>query len=552
MIASFPDDPFPDLEDAIRCHLLSHPPPVTPTSASSDPPATSLAFSLTEQLQTFSGSEDDCEGFVLRCSLVFSLWPHLYPTERSRVAFLVSWLHGPALLWVTDIWLRAAHLFCLPAARLLQSPLDRSDLQPPVPRPSRCRQRPVPRPSRRCQRPVLRPSRRLPVLLVGLQRVPAFTVAACLQKVPAVAVATFLQRAPAIAVAASLQRVPAPGRPPEVTSSTLVPAPVVSPVSFGPSSLLWLYSGPPVTSLHPVISLLQTFPFSTLSTPGYHLIKNIPVHLGVPCLSVTPRGPAARVTSLLSRFQPGGPATRVASLRSGFQPGGQQSARVRDGFQPGGQQSARVRDGFQPGGQQSARVSDGFQLSPSPCSSATVSSRLQTPGRPPQSATVSSRLQAPGRPPESATVSSPEVSSQPESATVSSPEVSSQPESATVSSCLQTPGRPPESAMVSSRLQAPGRLPESTMFSSRLQALGRPSESATVSNPLQAPGRPPEALGSTRLQAPGRPPDVTGSTRLQAPGRLPDVTGLRPAPRIGLLLGSGPLRLNAPDYSRIY
>uniref|UniRef100_A0A8C1XXR9 ribonuclease H n=1 Tax=Cyprinus carpio TaxID=7962 RepID=A0A8C1XXR9_CYPCA len=52
----------------------------------------------------FSGSAEECSGFLLQCSLVLEMQPHLFPTERSRVAFIISQLKGKALQWADSIW----------------------------------------------------------------------------------------------------------------------------------------------------------------------------------------------------------------------------------------------------------------------------------------------------------------------------------------------------------------------------------------------------------------------------------------------------------------
>ncbi|KAK3549141.1 hypothetical protein QTP70_033345 [Hemibagrus guttatus] len=42
--------------------------------------------------------------YILQCSLVLEIQPHLYPTERSKVAFVISQLRGQALLWAESLW----------------------------------------------------------------------------------------------------------------------------------------------------------------------------------------------------------------------------------------------------------------------------------------------------------------------------------------------------------------------------------------------------------------------------------------------------------------
>ncbi|KAK3513069.1 hypothetical protein QTP70_000954 [Hemibagrus guttatus] len=52
----------------------------------------------------YSGSVEDCNGFLLQCSLVLEMQPHMFPTERSKVTFLITQLSGKALLWAESIW----------------------------------------------------------------------------------------------------------------------------------------------------------------------------------------------------------------------------------------------------------------------------------------------------------------------------------------------------------------------------------------------------------------------------------------------------------------
>uniref|UniRef100_A0A8C1TEZ2 CCHC-type domain-containing protein n=1 Tax=Cyprinus carpio TaxID=7962 RepID=A0A8C1TEZ2_CYPCA len=54
----------------------------------------------------FFGSAEDCSGFLLQCSLVLEMQPHIFPTERSKVAFVISQLKGKALQWADSIWIQ--------------------------------------------------------------------------------------------------------------------------------------------------------------------------------------------------------------------------------------------------------------------------------------------------------------------------------------------------------------------------------------------------------------------------------------------------------------
>ncbi|ROL43790.1 Retrotransposon Gag-like protein 6 [Anabarilius grahami] len=52
----------------------------------------------------YSGSAEDCNGFLLQVSLTLEIQPHLFPTDYSKVAFIISQLSGRALQWADSIW----------------------------------------------------------------------------------------------------------------------------------------------------------------------------------------------------------------------------------------------------------------------------------------------------------------------------------------------------------------------------------------------------------------------------------------------------------------
>ncbi len=55
----------------------------------------------------FSGEAEECNGFLLQCSLTIELQPQMFPTEHSKIAFVISALTGPALQWAETIWNQA-------------------------------------------------------------------------------------------------------------------------------------------------------------------------------------------------------------------------------------------------------------------------------------------------------------------------------------------------------------------------------------------------------------------------------------------------------------
>ncbi len=58
----------------------------------------------------FSGVAEECNGFLLQCSLYIENQPHLYTTERSKVSFLISLLSSKALQWAETIWAQADNI----------------------------------------------------------------------------------------------------------------------------------------------------------------------------------------------------------------------------------------------------------------------------------------------------------------------------------------------------------------------------------------------------------------------------------------------------------
>ncbi|ROI52190.1 Retrotransposon-derived protein PEG10 [Anabarilius grahami] len=95
-------DPFQDLVNAL-CRTLTS----TPTQA---PPANTSAFRTTASSPSvfaspmarpapFSGSAEDCNGFILQCSLVLEMQPHLYPDDKAKIAFIIQ-LNDIVRVWI--------------------------------------------------------------------------------------------------------------------------------------------------------------------------------------------------------------------------------------------------------------------------------------------------------------------------------------------------------------------------------------------------------------------------------------------------------------------
>ncbi|XP_077390531.1 uncharacterized protein LOC144027107 [Festucalex cinctus] len=56
--------------------------------------------------ERYSGDQGQCQAFLTECDIHFELSPQAFPTDRSRVAFMISHLTGRARDWATAEWAR--------------------------------------------------------------------------------------------------------------------------------------------------------------------------------------------------------------------------------------------------------------------------------------------------------------------------------------------------------------------------------------------------------------------------------------------------------------
>ncbi len=89
---SLPSEILEELVSTLRASLL---PPPPPQSASASPIALPAAY---------AGDSAECGSFLLQLALYIEMQPQKFPTERSKVAFLISLLSGRALSWARAIW----------------------------------------------------------------------------------------------------------------------------------------------------------------------------------------------------------------------------------------------------------------------------------------------------------------------------------------------------------------------------------------------------------------------------------------------------------------
>uniref|UniRef100_A0A7N8X4S3 Ty3 transposon capsid-like protein domain-containing protein n=1 Tax=Mastacembelus armatus TaxID=205130 RepID=A0A7N8X4S3_9TELE len=103
-------DSVQELVEALWEVIQRFPPPATtgalpPTSMTATASLMSpvVVASTVAQPTPFSGAEEECSGFLLQCDLILNQHPHLYPTDKSKISFVVTSLTGPALQWVETI-----------------------------------------------------------------------------------------------------------------------------------------------------------------------------------------------------------------------------------------------------------------------------------------------------------------------------------------------------------------------------------------------------------------------------------------------------------------
>ncbi len=101
-------DPFQEIADQLKRTLTimntttaTTSDTTTTTSSSANPP---VMVSPMVRPAPYSGRAEECNGFLLQCSLTFEMQPHLYPTDRAKIAFIISLLSGKALQWAETIW----------------------------------------------------------------------------------------------------------------------------------------------------------------------------------------------------------------------------------------------------------------------------------------------------------------------------------------------------------------------------------------------------------------------------------------------------------------
>ena len=89
----------------VQLALVPPPQPQLPTPP--DPPASSGNPVREPRLPApalYAGEPGTCRSFLSQCSLVFQLQPATFPSDRSRVAYVITLLTGRAREWGTAVW----------------------------------------------------------------------------------------------------------------------------------------------------------------------------------------------------------------------------------------------------------------------------------------------------------------------------------------------------------------------------------------------------------------------------------------------------------------
>ena len=93
------------------------------------PPAVATGSRIRLSLpDKYDGDPKQCRGFLSQCSLHLELLSDQFPSERAKVAFILSLLSGKALAWATPLWDRAdpatasVQSFCLEFRNVFEEP----------------------------------------------------------------------------------------------------------------------------------------------------------------------------------------------------------------------------------------------------------------------------------------------------------------------------------------------------------------------------------------------------------------------------------------------
>lgn len=83
---------------------LQNRPPAQPLAAPTPRPPAPHHEPRLPAPERYGGDPKECRGFLMQCRLAFDLQPAAYPTDHSRVAYVVTLLTGRARAWATAVF----------------------------------------------------------------------------------------------------------------------------------------------------------------------------------------------------------------------------------------------------------------------------------------------------------------------------------------------------------------------------------------------------------------------------------------------------------------
>lgn len=94
-------DPFQEIVDALK-RVLTLP-------ATSNPVQHNITINAPSAVTPapYSGRAEDCNGFILQCTLHVQNHQLAYPTEQAKISFVISLLSGRTLQWAESLWTQA-------------------------------------------------------------------------------------------------------------------------------------------------------------------------------------------------------------------------------------------------------------------------------------------------------------------------------------------------------------------------------------------------------------------------------------------------------------
>lgn len=111
--------------------------PQEPQQSPDPQPRSTVTLSSEPRLpapERFDGSPERCRGFITQCTLAFQLQPSSFPTESSKVAYIITLLTSKALDWASALWDQKSPLttnsqqFIMEMKRVFQHPSSGGDV----------------------------------------------------------------------------------------------------------------------------------------------------------------------------------------------------------------------------------------------------------------------------------------------------------------------------------------------------------------------------------------------------------------------------------------